>query len=69
MIREVAEFKPDRYETVFHWPMREALIAYRVKMVAAARDSYRHELLIWSSIAPHSTKKVDPPRPPKILSG
>lgn len=32
-----------------------------------ALDAYRHEMLVWASMAPHSSKKIDPPKPPAIL--
>lgn len=47
--------------------LREACIGYREKMLAAARAQYRHELTLWASIALHSSKKSDPPKPPAIL--
>ena len=67
MVRELARHQVPHYGAVLQWPMREALIAYRVMMMDAARAQYRHELLCWSSIAPHSPKKSDPPQPPAIL--
>jgi hypothetical protein len=67
MIRELAGFQVDRYEIVFRWPMREALIAYRTKVRAAAMLEYRHDVAVWAMIAPHSPKKIDAPKPPKIL--
>jgi hypothetical protein len=67
MVRELAEYQPDRIEAVLRWPMREALIGYREKMLASARHTYQHELTLWASVAPHSSKKSSPPQPPSIL--
>ena len=67
MVRELAHYRVDAILGVLRWPIREALIAYREKMIAAARASYQHELGIWASIAPHSSKKSEPPKPPAIL--
>jgi hypothetical protein len=67
MVRELAEYHPDRLEAILRWPMREALISYRERMLAAARAAYKHELTLWSAIAPHSSKKMDAPKPPAIL--
>jgi hypothetical protein len=67
MVRELAQYQPDRIEGVLRWPLREALIGYREKMISAARAAYRHELALWASIAPHSAKKSEPPKPPAIL--
>jgi hypothetical protein len=38
-------------------------------MLASARAAYQHELSMWTAIAPHSKKKLDPPNPPAILRG
>jgi hypothetical protein len=67
MIRELARHDVPAYAGVLCWPMREALIAYRALMMDAARGAYRHELTVWAAIAPHSSKKSDPPQPPPIL--
>jgi hypothetical protein len=67
MVRELAEYQPDRIEGVMRWPLREALIGYREKMLASARAAYQHELTMWTAIAPHSSKKMEPPKPPAIL--
>jgi len=67
MVRELADYRVEGFAAILHWPMREALIAYRAKMMQSAREAYRHELAVWASIAPHSGKKSDPPQPPAIL--
>jgi hypothetical protein len=67
MIRELAAYQPGQYAAVLRWPMREALIAYREKMIASARAAYKHELTLWAAIAPHNPKKTDAPKPPAIL--
>lgn len=67
MVRELAEYQPDRIEAVLRWPLREACIGYKEKMLASARAQYKHELALWASIAPHSAKKSEPPKPPAIL--
>lgn len=67
MVRELAHYRVEDFAAVLRWPMREALISYRSRMMQNARDEYRHELAVWASIAPHSSKKSDPPKPPAIL--
>lgn len=67
MVRELADYRPDAAASVLHWPIREALIAYRVRVRAVALHDYERDLAIWAAIAPHSGKKSDPPRPPPIL--
>lgn len=67
MVRELADYDPIRARVVFRWPLREACIAYRARLRAAAAAEYRHELSVWAAIAPHSTKKSEPPKPPPIL--
>ena len=67
MVRELAHYQPDRIERVLRWPLREALIGYRQRMLESARETYRHELALWASVAPHSSKKSQPPQPPAIL--
>jgi hypothetical protein len=68
MVRELADHRVDGFAAVLRWPMREALISYRAKMMQSARDQYRHELSVWAAIAPHSGKKSEPPKPPAILT-
>jgi hypothetical protein len=67
MVRELADYRVEGFAAVLRWPMREALISYRAKMMQSARDAYRHELAVWAAIAPHSSKKSEPPKPPAIL--
>lgn len=67
MVRELADYQPDRIAAVLRWPLREACIGYRERMLASARAAYKHELSLWASIAPHSAKKSEPPKPPSIL--
>ena len=67
MVRELADYQPDRIAAVLRWPLREALIGYREKMLASARRAYQHELTMWTAIAPHSAKKIEAPKPPAIL--
>ena len=67
MVRELARYEVERIPRVLRYPMREALIAYRARMMDVAREQYRHDLAVWAAIAPHSSKKSDPPKPPPIL--
>lgn len=67
MVRELADYKPTAIAEVLRWPIREALIAYRVRMRASALHDWERELATWAAIAPHSTKKNEPPKPPPIL--
>lgn len=67
MVRELARYRLEDVPAVLRWPIREALISYRNLMMDAARAAYRHELLVWGTIAPHSKKKSEPPQPPMII--
>jgi hypothetical protein len=67
MVRELADHDVDRMRRVYRWPLREALLAYENRSVEAAKVDYRHQLLIWACIAPHSSKKIEAPKPPPIL--
>jgi hypothetical protein len=69
MVRELANYRPPDYAGVLRWPLREALISYRVKMAEAARVQFRHDVAVWAQIAVHSSKKSEPPKVPKILRG
>lgn len=53
---------------VARWPIREALLAYLDKVRAETLDQYRHEVLIFSMVAPWS-KNAKPPKLPEILNG
>ena len=68
MVRELADYDPQRARVVYRWPLREACLAYRARMRAAAAADYRHELAVWAAIAPHSSKRLDAPKPPAILA-
>jgi hypothetical protein len=67
MVRELADYRPENVPGVLRWPIREALIAYRVRVRAVALHDYERDLAIWAAIAPHSSKRSDPPKPPPIL--
>jgi len=67
MVRELGEFDPVRCQEVLRWPLREALLCYMHRMQQQALIGWRHDTLVWSNIAPHSTKKVSPPKKPLIL--
>jgi len=69
MVRELAAYQPDRVRRVLRWPLREALLAYVDLMKSDAITAHRHAELVWACIAPHSTKKVEPPKKPPILRG
>lgn len=67
MVRELSEYQPDRIGRVLRWPLREALIAYRARMILSARQQHQDDLKLWATIAVHSPKKMEPPKPPAIL--
>lgn len=67
MVRELAGYDVERAQSVLRWPLREALIAYRTRLMDSARASWRHETAVWAAIAPHSSKKSEPPAVPPIL--
>jgi len=51
------------------WPLRDLLLAYVECMRVSARRSYEIELLVWSALAPHQRRKIDPPTLPRVLKG
>jgi hypothetical protein len=67
MVRELADYDVERMPRVFRWPLREALIAYEHRTVEAAKVEFRHRMLVWACVAPHSSKRIHPPQPPPIL--
>jgi hypothetical protein len=67
MVRELADFDPRRMREVARWGLRDALIAFVHRIREQARVQYRHDLLVWASTAPHSAKKIEPPKPPRLL--
>jgi hypothetical protein len=66
-VREVCSYDPVRAVGVLRWPLRELMLAYVHRVKQSALADYRHETLVWASIAPHSTKKIEPPKRPHIL--
>jgi len=38
---ELADYRVDDFAAVTRWPMREALISYRARMMQSAREAYR----------------------------
>lgn len=67
MVRELGHYRVEDFAAVMRWPIREAFIAYRSRMMSNAREDYRHTLSVWAAIAPHAGKKSEPPQPPAIL--
>ena len=67
MVRELADYNPDRIATVLHWPMREALLCFLHRMQRLALDAWRHDTAVWASIAPYAEKKIRQPSKPRIL--
>lgn len=63
MVRELADWQPDRYEAVARWPLREALLAYAERIKRSAREQYDQAMLIWAALAPHSKKATQPDLP------
>lgn len=49
------------------WPIREGLLRYVHILKEQSRRTYEADLMVWSGLAPHSKKKLDPPRVPEIL--
>ncbi|MBS0364903.1 MAG: hypothetical protein JSR67_03655 [Proteobacteria bacterium] len=68
-MRELAGYDVDRMRQVVRWPLRDALLAYQHMRRDSAREQYLHDVRVWASIAPHSAKKIDPPKVPAILKG
>jgi hypothetical protein len=68
MVHELAGYDPDRIAKVLKWPLREALLCYLERLKHSALEAWRHDYLVWASIAPHTTKPGDAPRAPQILT-
>jgi hypothetical protein len=43
------------------------MLAYVERMKDAALRSYKAEVLVWATLAPHQRRKKDPPAIPAIL--
>ena len=69
MVRELAEWDPERAKTISRWPIREALLAYVARLKEEALKAFRFESLMWAVLAPHARRKSDPPKIPAILKG
>jgi hypothetical protein len=67
LVRELAGGDYEKAIAITRWPIREALMGYLLHLQRAALDHYRMEFLAWASMAPHSTKKIEPPALPEIL--
>lgn len=66
MVRELADWDPERAQVVLRWPLREALLAYVERLKAHAQAQYEHAMLLWASIAPYA-KGARQPDLPAIL--
>ncbi len=69
MVRELAEWNPDRYREVTRWLLREALLAYSQKLKNDAREAYRFDVLAYLLQLPWRKKgaKSQAPVIPEIL--
>jgi hypothetical protein len=67
VVREVAGGNFNDAVIVSRWPIREVLMVYLERCKRAATETYRMEYLAWASMAPHASKKIDPPEIPAIL--
>jgi len=68
-VRQVAHWDADRIERVWHWPLRELLLAYLARLRAEAQRRYEFDLALWAALAPHQKRPGAPPRPPRLLRG
>ena len=71
LVTELAGGDHERAERIFRWPLRVALRSYRRRVRELAMEDYRHRLLCWSVLAPHTAKgsRPKPPALPDILRG
>lgn len=69
MVRELAEYDPDRAAHVLHWLIREGLLRYVHLLRERARRQYELAVLVWAPQAPYAEKGSKPPDLPKILKG
>jgi hypothetical protein len=49
------------------WALRDLFVAYIERMKMAARDSYKHDVLVWAVLAA-AGGEVKHPDPPAVLS-
>ena len=66
LIRELSRYDYDKAQQILCWPVREALVAFIAYLKEEATKAYRHEMLVYASLAPH-LKKPEPPKLPEIL--
>ncbi|OGS01543.1 MAG: hypothetical protein A2V88_02645 [Elusimicrobia bacterium RBG_16_66_12] len=64
MVWALASNDYDKARTVFYWPLRAALRAFRDQRREKELDQYRYDLLIWTLRAPWRTSSERPPDPP-----
>jgi hypothetical protein len=57
----------DAARRAWRWPIREVLVAFADRMREEAMRQYQHDTLIWALLAPHTSKKMNPPVVPAIL--
>jgi hypothetical protein len=65
-VRTLAEFKIEKYQDVFRWPLAEALVAFEEKLKQDAQQGYIVEYISWN-IRAQAGSKEKPPRLPDIL--
>lgn len=66
MVRELADWRVDRYQQVMQWPLAEALAAWEARLKRYAQDAWNVEYLAWNIRAAAGSRQK-PPRPPAIL--
>ncbi len=66
MVRELADYRFERYRQIMQWPAAEALAAYEARLKENARQHYLVEYIAWN-IRAQAGGKEKPPKVPAIL--
>jgi hypothetical protein len=68
VVRRLAK-TPTEVQTVFAWPIREGLLAYRDALREDLTAQWRHETTAWALLAPWqaSDGRTPPPEVPDLL--
>ena len=63
MVRELAEYRVERYSQVVKWPLAEALAAYEARLKDDAQRAYIVDYIAWNIRAQAGSKEKAPQLP------
>ena len=66
--RTVARYDFNALQRVVTWPIREVLVAYVEHLHQRAAHAYEQDISNFTVIAVNSSKKLDPPEMPELLT-